>query len=183
MAELPPKGPPHAAGSPHSLSKNERPISPGLREIVVDWLREEALLIDVDRLLALATQLRDVGHEPVQAVRQAAARILHADKSLALADQGEGLDDEECYAFFAEVLLLPPGRGPWTAWRFNRLPQTVRRASLGLFFRGLSIEECVEQGLAESEDDLIRLARQGMLTLLAVDEDQLRQNAEKGTNS
>ena len=170
------------------MGEQPTPVSADqLRASVVQVLEAEAFLLDIDRMVGLVERelsFRPPGEEPsaekLKSIIEGSIQFALQQDQHALQEGLRAPEIEERYAFLSDILLLPEGYGPSVVCAFNRLQHRVRRVSLALFFRGLTVEQCIQTGLVPDEDELVRLARTGMCALLQVDEAEYLQQKKGG---
>lgn len=153
-------------------------------------LRRRALLVDPSRLLEiLELQLAAHGRTPAagdsvegsqpstslvedqawleRRLSTAAEYALEIDAQRARGDAP--LEDED-YEFLVDVFFLDPEEAAKAAHEFHCLPFEARRATIELLLTQRAVEECLEEGFAETPEELGALARRGLMALMRIDE-------------
>lgn len=142
----------------------------GIERAARELLIEQALLIDVERLVArgmaqtaFAARLYK-GWPPLplwlhQCLERALAGLLEEDRERLLENGPLPREDEASYAFLRDAHGVAPGRAVAVAVVFNDLPPIVRRCYYDVFVLEKSIEGCAASGAgsrSEVERHLLR---------------------------
>ncbi len=128
----------------------------GLQGICMLRLRDQALLIDSDRLVERALAWVAVSASRAQAdelipewllkqVDFAIARILAEDQEQELLAPGSPPEDDKHYRFIHQAFGTERGLVRSTAVNFNRLPHLARRGFFRLLVDGIPVDDCVRE--------------------------------------
>lgn len=128
----------------------------GLQAICMLRLRDQALLIDPDRLFERALAWVAVSASRAQAdelipewllsqVDFAIARILGEDREQELQAAGSPPEDDKQYRFIHQAFATERGLVRSAAVNFNRLHLAARRGFFRLLVDGIPVDECVHE--------------------------------------
>jgi hypothetical protein len=156
-----------------------------LLERCTQELRRRALLIDPERLLELAAlriaAFSGAESEPDdgwldECIAGAIDQARRIDRERAAE---ELLADHEDYYFLTEIFFVAPEEAARSAHAFNSLPRSTRLATFELLLHAKSVRTCLQENIAEDQDTLIDRARLGLLTIMRLDEDVLKESKRK----
>lgn len=160
------------------------PLTARAREVLLErcskTLRERALLIDAERLVAICETLLESTPRPAGSAAYQGwvshcldTAIVHARRIDAHRAATNAACDHEDYEFMAELFFIPPGREVHSAHSFNQLPLCTRRATIELLLHAKPLQQCLQENVAENQESLVARAREGILVIMQIDESML----------
>lgn len=148
---------PHVGKSPEEIHPRLRAGDPlGVHQLGMSRLREQAFLIDPDRLYerslaviayaASKASWEHLGPDWLQrCVEVAMARILTDDQTEERLAPGSPPEDESFYRFIHLAFGIERGLVRRAAVRFNALPHRTRYAFFRLLVDGIPVDDCVRE--------------------------------------
>ena len=140
------------------------------------YLHDEAYLFDEERFFMRAATvfaMRYAGADALpsddeiqEVLRSSVEQLMEVDMILAKSDREVDYEDPR-YWFLTETFYVKPGHGPLSSAAFNGLPRRTRRGALELLLVRSSLEECVEKGFGDDDEEVIEMGRTVLAALMS----------------